>query len=229
MKYSLLLTLLLPVVIGSNLNLIEDYFKDSEEIKNVAIFACSNVHTLHKLAIFLSNSNIYFEFILNLNIEDLTKLFAQKCIFVVDFSCSESNLFLLESSKLSYFNSSYHWIILNEQNINFGVIFENVTKIGINSNIMLISKIHENVYNIFEVFGRGSQLEASVIVKNIGLWTIETGFKTETPIYLYNRKNRGDLGGLELRGGIVRLFNMSPDSVYHAEVNKLLMHIFNFK
>lgn len=229
MKYTLLLTILLPVVISLNLNLIEDYFKKHVEIKNVVIFSCSNVYNLHKLALFLSNSNIYLKFQFDFKLGDLTKNVAGKFTMLVDYSCSESKKLLLESSKFNYFNSSYHWIILNEQNISSDDIFSNIPNIGLNSNIVLMSKIHENFYNIFEVYSRGLHLGAPVIVKYVGFWSFEKGFKTEQPIYLFNRKNRGDLGGLEIRGGMLTLYNMSPYCIYHTEVNRMLMHFFNFK
>lgn len=227
MKYRLLLTILLPLVFSLNLNLIEDYLKKSVEIKNVLIFSCSNVHNFHKLAVFLSNSNIYFSFVLDFKLDDLTRYGAGTML--VDYSCSESNIILLKSSKFNYFNSSYHWIILNDQNISSDDIFANIPNIGLNSNIILMSKMYPNVYDMFEVYSKGLQLGEPVTVKNVGTWRIETGFNNDQPIYLYNRQNRGDLGGLEVRGGMMRLYNLSPDSIYHTQVNRLLMHIFNFK
>lgn len=229
MKLKFVSIIFLPIVFSFNLNLIEDYFNNLVEIKNVIVFSCSTSYNLQKLAVFLSNSNSYFKFISNSNFEDFMKIKAGKFVFLVDYSCSDSKLFLIKSSKFKYFNSSYHWIILNGLYKSSDEIFENIPNIGIDSNINLLSKIDVSTYEIFEVYSRGLHLGAPVTVKKFGLWS--KGFKfLNQKMYFYNRKNRGNLNGIQLIDGIVKNHGRhNSEVIYHKEVNSMLMQMFNFK
>lgn len=208
------------------MNFIEDFLNNFVGAKNIIIFSCSSAYNLQQLAYLLSNLNIYFKFIFILKLDDFTKTIAGQCIFLVDYSCSDSSLFLLESSKFNYYNSSYHWIIFNELNKSSDVIFDNIPNIGINSNINLISKNDKDTYEIDEIYRRG----AAVIKNKTGFWNLEEGLKLFNPVtFIFNHKNRGDLQELQLRGGFDDSYNLSSEFRYHAVVSKLLMQAFNFK
>lgn len=225
MKLGLLLSIFLPFALALNLDLLEDFFKHSVKIKHVIVFSCSNVKYLKELAILLSSSNFYFNFHLNYKFDHLAET-TGKCVFLIDLSCIDSDYVFHETSKSNYFNSSYHWIILNELNKSSEVLFKNISNIGINSKINLLSKTEESTYEISEVYFRGS----SLITHKFGCWNYEKGLKLFNPVtYMYNRKNRGDLNELQLRGGLDGTFNYTSEHKYHTVVTRFLMQAFNFK
>lgn len=229
MKLGFLLTICVTVVVSLNLNLIENFLKNSVQIKNVIVLSCSTRYH-QRLAVFLSNSNIYFKFIFISKFEDFDNKISGKCVFLVDYSCSDSKSFLMQSSKLNYFNSSYHWIISNEQNISSDIIFANISNIGINSQINLLSKLDDNAYDIFDVYSKGLQIGAPIIVKKIGLWSSEDGLKMlNQPTPIFHRKNRGDLNGLEMRGGEVSISKMFAEAKHHKAIIDIMAQLYNFK
>lgn len=247
-----LIIILAALNLSASLNtyFIHDYLTSLKNVQHSVLFTCADKQSLKYLAKNLSESEVYFIFhnpnkeIINLP-KILNSRLIAKCGVVLDTNCEGYKNVLQEVSTFRFFNRTYHWLIIDENEKD--VFNSNYKQIEIGAQITYAKKF-ELSYKLIDVHSKAHHLGSSLIFEEFGFWDISNGLNITRNLYpIYNKENRGNFNGLTLRGTTIinkedlsskdiddlltsteMTVGISQSTKYHYALIKLLHEYFNF-
>lgn len=204
-----------------NTDFIQDFLINYKNVQHSILFTCADIQSLKYLASKLSESKIYFNFYnpseKEINLQKiLNRRLIAKCGVVLDTNCEGYKNVLQQASNFRFFNRTYHWLIIDDEEKD--IFNSNLTQIEIGSQITYAKKIKLS-YKLIDVYSKAFHLGSPLIFQEFGLWDIPNGFNITKNLYpIFNKENRGNFNGFTLRGATI----IDRDNVYPKDVHDLL-------
>lgn len=220
MNFNLIIILAIFKLSASlNTDFVQDYLINLKNVQNSILFTCVDIQSLKYLANNLSESTVSFNFynpseeLINLP-KILNRRLIAKCGVVLDTNCKGYKNVLHQASYFRFFNRTYHWLIIDDEEKD---IFNlNLTQIEIGSQITYAKKIMLS-YKLIDVYSKAPHLGSPLTFKEYGFWDNE--FNITNNLYpIFNKENRGNFNGLTLRGATI----IDKDNVNQKDVDDLL-------
>ncbi|XP_058814600.1 ionotropic receptor 75a-like [Topomyia yanbarensis] len=141
------------------------------------------------------------------------------CVF--DYSCDESLPILQNFSDLHYFNITYNWLFLaeNDTTVDANNVLWKLKSIQMNTDLTILENVSnssEKSYDLIDVYAKGRHLCKDIYQHKYGIWNSDKGI---TMVPGYNRYYlRYNFDGLQLRGVTV----IDRDNVTSKDVDSIL-------
>ncbi|XP_038114294.1 ionotropic receptor 75a isoform X3 [Culex quinquefasciatus] len=201
-------------------------FLHLKQSKNALFFLCT-LQDVSNLFISTNDDNISARFInlAGLNSKDPTSFLPHNsyaittCIF--DYSCTNSLQVLQAFSSLRYFNTTYSWLFLADNNSRTDVnhILGKLMSVQMNSDITVAEPVPESngtSFELVDIYAKGRHLCRDVYRTVYGRWSYEGGLEMVANYRRYYV--RGNFNGLQVRGTTV----IDQDNVTSQDVDRIL-------
>ncbi|XP_055632722.1 ionotropic receptor 75a [Toxorhynchites rutilus septentrionalis] len=199
-------------------------FLAARHSKSVVFFLC-DFDEIHKTFTAVNERNIAVQFV---NIDGSREVIPSailprtnyaRTVCVYDYSCAKSLQILQKFSDLKYFNTTYSWLFVadNDSTVDVNDILWQLKFIQMNSDLITVQKENNGTkFDLIDVYTRGRHLCKDILQAKYGEWQEKKGMQLVSGSGRYYL--RGNFEGLQLRGVTV----IDRDNVTSDDVDRIL-------
>lgn len=187
------LNLFLTAILPNEFSVLTKIFKN-ENIHNAVNFHCNNANT--EVAIwkmFTANQVRTSSYQTEYNTSFAIPYYYSRIGMILNTSCNNWFTVLDNLRATAIFKSPFKWFVIAED-FNSTISILSQYPIEIDSDITIIQKMNDNIFNLYEVYNTGFYTSGQVKVEKLGQWDSSLRMK---------KRRRTDLSGVKLKCTVV--------------------------